>query len=109
MKKIITSLFTILTFTSFLYADFKTINNKDLETAIKSGIPVIDIRRSDEWKETGVVPSSHKLTFFKDDGSYDLLSWIKEFKKIVISENTKFVLDSFIPKFKPPEKPIFFG
>lgn len=53
---------------------------------------LIDIRREGEFLETGIIENSHKLTFFKDDGSYDLLSWIKEFKKIVKNEDTKFIL-----------------
>ncbi|OUR72864.1 hypothetical protein A9Q76_03005 [Arcobacter sp. 31_11_sub10_T18] len=79
-------------FTSFLYADFKTISNENLEAAIKEGISVIDIRRLDEWSDTGVVPSSHKLTFFDEKGKYDLSKWMSQFEKIVKNKNQKFIL-----------------
>jgi len=75
-----------------LYADFKTITNKNLELAIKEGIAVIDIRRLDEWKDTGLVPSSHKLTFFDENGKYDLTKWMIDFEKIVKNKNQKFIL-----------------
>jgi len=79
-------------FTSFLYADFKTITNENLEAAIKEGIPIIDIRRIDEWSDTGIVPNSHKLTFFDQNGKYDLTKWMKGFEQIVKDKNQKFIL-----------------
>ncbi len=92
MKKIILSILSMFIFTSFLYADFKTISNENLEAAIKDGVTVIDIRRLDEWSDTGVVPSSHKLTFFDENGKYDLSKWMSQFEKIVKNKNQKFIL-----------------
>ncbi len=92
MKKIILSILSMFIFTSFLYADFKTISNENLEAAIKEGISVIDIRRLDEWSDTGVVPSSRKLTFFDEKGKYDLSKWMSQFEKIVKNKNQKFIL-----------------
>lgn len=37
---------------------------KSVEFMIKDNIPMIDIRRADEWKATGVIRNAHKLTFF---------------------------------------------
>ena len=92
MKKIILSIFSMFIFSSFLYADFKTISNEDLQTAISEGIPVIDIRRLDEWRDTGVIPSSHRLTFFDQNGKYDLSKWMNDFEKIVSNKDQKFIL-----------------
>jgi len=53
---------------------------------------IIDIRREGEFLQTGIIKNSIKLTFFNDEGEYDLLSWLKEFKKHVKSTQDSFVL-----------------
>lgn len=67
----------------------KLVHPDDL--VIKNDI-IIDIRREAEFAETGIIKNSIKLTFFDDYGQYDLLSWIKEFKKHVTKKEQKFVL-----------------
>ena len=41
----------------------------------KKNIPIIDIRRSSEWEQTGVVPKSILLTFFDKNGKYNFDEW----------------------------------
>jgi len=48
---------------------FSDIGNDVLKAKLAAGIPVIDIRRPDEWKQTGVIPGSHLLTFFDQSGN----------------------------------------
>ncbi len=48
---------------------FSDLSNDDLKQKIAAGVPVIDIRRPDEWKQTGVVPGSHLITFFDEKGN----------------------------------------
>lgn len=43
---------------------------------VNSGITIVDIRTEPEWRETGVVPGSVLLTFYRRDRSFDL----EEFK-----------------------------
>jgi len=47
---------------------FSDIGNDDLKSKLASGATVIDIRRPDEWKQTGVIPGSHLVTFFDAKG-----------------------------------------
>ena len=47
---------------------YTNIDNQQLRTLQAQGIPVYDIRRADEWKQTGIVEGSHKLTFVDDKG-----------------------------------------
>ena len=54
-------------------------------------IPIIDIRRSDEWKSTGVIKGSHKMTFFDARGKYDMEKWLAELDKIA-GKNDSFIL-----------------
>ncbi|MEO9527678.1 FKBP-type peptidyl-prolyl cis-trans isomerase [Roseibium sp.] len=48
---------------------FSDIGNEDLKAKLAAGTTVIDIRRPDEWKQTGVIPGSHLLTFFDQGGN----------------------------------------
>lgn len=45
---------------------------------LDSGITIVDIRSEPEWRETGVVPDSVLLTFFRPDRSYDLEGFMDE-------------------------------
>jgi len=59
---------------------------------IDDNIIMIDIRREEEWKRTGIIKNSHLLTFFDDFGNYDIEKWMNEFEKIVLDKNQTFVL-----------------
>lgn len=50
---------------------YTNIDNKELKALLAQGIPIVDIRRSDEWRQTGVVKESLRLTFV--DGRGQLL------------------------------------
>lgn len=39
------------------------IDNVQLQALMARGVPVYDVRRADEWRQTGVVAGSRKLTF----------------------------------------------
>lgn len=47
---------------------YTNIDNQQLKTLQAQGIPVYDIRRSDEWAQTGVVEGSKRLTFVDGKG-----------------------------------------
>lgn len=89
MKKILFSLILALT---FVHAEFKSMNEVQLKSAIKNGVAVIDIRRAEEWKQYGVIPGSHKITFFDRYGKYDVQKWMGEFTKVVKNLEQPFVL-----------------
>lgn len=40
----------------------------DLKAAQKKGVVVIDIRRAEEWKETGIIEGAHTITAFTQSG-----------------------------------------
>jgi len=54
----------------FAYGDvaFTDIDNQQLKALQAQGIPVFDVRRPEEWKQTGVVEGSKKLTFVDSNG-----------------------------------------
>ncbi len=59
------SLFPIQVFATTPYTN---INNQELIILQAQGIPVYDIRRAEEWAQTGVVNGSRKLTFVDATG-----------------------------------------
>lgn len=46
----------------------QTVSVSELAPLLERGITLIDIRRADEWRATGVVAGSHLITAFDADG-----------------------------------------
>ena len=44
-----------LLITKFVFSDIVDVNNKQIKELLKNNIPIVDIRRSSEWNQTGVV------------------------------------------------------
>ncbi len=61
------------------------ISNDQLELLLDKKVTLIDIRRPDEWAQTGVVPGSKKLTFFSSTGAINP-QLVPELKKIAPAE-----------------------
>ena len=59
-----------------LFAEIYEVNNEKIKMLLENDVPLIDIRTEGEWYETGVINSSHLLTFFDKDGSYDFRKWM---------------------------------
>ena len=65
-----------------LFAEIYEVNNEKIKMLLENDVPLIDIRTEGEWYETGVINSSHLLTFFEKDGSYDFRKWMIELGEI---------------------------
>ena len=65
-----------------LLAEIYEVNNEKIKMLLENDVPLIDIRTEGEWYETGVINSSHLLTFFDKDGSYDFRKWMIELGEI---------------------------
>ena len=68
-------IFCFLFSVKLAYAEVVDINNEQILELSKKNIPIIDIRRSSEWEQTGVVPKSILLTFFDKNGKYNFDEW----------------------------------
>jgi len=88
MKKIF---LLLLTLQALLLADFKSIKTAEFETLVKNGAAIIDIRTPGEWRE-GVIPGSHKIMFFDEQGNYDINKFMAQFTKVVTDKNAPFIL-----------------
>ena len=67
---------------SFAFSDVIEIGNVELKSLLQKKIPLIDIRRKDEWKSTGIVENSILMTFFDKNGKANTNEWLKELNKI---------------------------
>ena len=63
-----------------LRAEVIDIDNAELARLAASGVPVVDIRTSGEWKSTGVIAGSRLLTFFDESGNADTARWLASAK-----------------------------
>lgn len=64
----------------FAFADIVDVNNEQIKELSKINIPIVDIRRSSEWNQTGVVPKSILLTFFDKKGNYNFDKWYENLR-----------------------------
>ena len=87
IKHITSILFVFLClFVNISNAEIKNIGNNEIKRLMSLGIPLIDVRRKDEWVSTGVIKNSYLHTFFDKDGKYDLKSFITKIKEMSNSE-----------------------
>ncbi|MGV6815917.1 MAG: rhodanese-like domain-containing protein [Thiotrichales bacterium] len=49
----------------------RNISTQELATLLKQNIPLIDIRRPEEWKQTGIIKGSHLVTMFNQQGRFN--------------------------------------
>ena len=89
-----TKIFTIifLLFASQVFAEVKEVNNQEIKSLMQSGVPIIDIRRAEEWSDTGVINQSNLLTFFDKQGNHNIDKWLPELKKLVKEEDPVIII-----------------
>ena len=68
----------------FAFADIVDVNNEQIKELLKNNIPIVDIRRSSEWDQTGVVPKSILLTFFDKEGNYNYDEWYEKLRLEIV-------------------------
>ena len=93
MKSVRLILFIIFSFT-FVDAKYLKITSSKLELLMRKNIVIIDIRKDKEWKKTGIIPNSYKLTYIDEGNEYNIKRWLYIFSRLVKSKSTKFVLVS---------------
>lgn len=72
---ILRRLFSILLLAGFISGitacnntPYTNVDNDELQGLMEQGIPLYDIRRPDEWRSTGVIKGSNRLTFIDGRG-----------------------------------------
>ena len=72
--KIIVSLLIV----KFAFAEVIDVDDQEMIKLSNDNIPIVDVRRSSEWDQTGVIPNSILLTFFDEKGNYHFDEWYQK-------------------------------
>ncbi|MFK5984355.1 MAG: rhodanese-like domain-containing protein [Pseudomonadota bacterium] len=83
LSAVLATLLSSILLSSTVFAAVGQITDQQLKQMMQDGVSLIDIRRAEEWKQTGVVKGSHLLTFFDKKGNYNIDKWLSDFSKIV--------------------------
>ena len=62
----------------FAFAEVIDVDDQEMIKLSNDNIPIVDVRRSSEWDQTGVIPNSILLTFFDDEGNYNFDEWFEK-------------------------------
>ena len=73
------------------FAEIVDVNNEQITELSNSNIPIVDVRRSSEWEQTGVIPNSILLTFFDEKGDYNFHQWYEKLR-LEIDESKPVIL-----------------
>ena len=68
MFRFLTALLLVFTLGACAEPPYINIDNDELKTLLAQGVPLYDIRLPEEWRQTGVVEGSRRLTFFDARG-----------------------------------------
>ena len=60
-------------FNSITYSEVIEVSNSQLKSLLENNVPIIDIRREEEWKATGIIENSILMTFDKKE---NLNKWL---------------------------------
>ena len=72
-------------------AEVIEIGNNTLASLIDKQVPIIDIRRQEEWSQTGIIEGSILMTFFDKDGKAEVDTWLQNLD-LVANKNQPFIL-----------------
>ena len=68
-------------------AEVVDVNNEEIIKLLNTNITIVDVRRSSEWKQTGIIPNSILLTFFDKDGNYNFDEWYEKLPLEINADN----------------------
>ena len=84
-------LFFLLVTINLAYAETIDVNNEQIIELSNANVPIVDVRRSSEWEQTGVIPNSILLTFFDEKGNYNYHQWYEKLR-LEIDESKPIIL-----------------
>ena len=62
----------------------KQIKSAEIENYIKenSNVVLLDVRTEKEWNQTGIISQSKTITFFDNNGNFNVIDWMSKLDKI---------------------------
>lgn len=73
-------------------AELINLSPNDVGQKLTKDALVIDIRTSQEWQSTGIIPGSHPVQFFDQNGKYNAEQWLSTVKQLQTSPDQEIVL-----------------
>jgi rhodanese-related sulfurtransferase len=67
-------------------AELFEIGNQELQDLLEKNTTIIDVRRADEWQQTGVVDGSYLATFFDQYGRFSAEDWLTDLAEVTNPE-----------------------
>ena len=74
--------FFSLVYSGTLFAELINIDSTELKKLLSEKTLIIDVRRVEEWSDTGVIKNSKLLTFFDSKGNYNAEKWYSDLSKL---------------------------
>ncbi len=75
-----------------LATGFSQVNATQLKTLQAKGVPVIDIRTPQEWKQTGIIQDAYQLMFFDIRGEAHAQAWLDGLSKIIKDKESPLII-----------------
>lgn len=76
----------------FCPGDLVGLTPDGLQAMQEQGALVVDVRTPEEWKSTGLIPGSKRLTYFDSTGGYDKEAWLRQLKPLLTSPEQPVIL-----------------
>ena len=73
-------------------AELINLTTSEVSNKLTQNALVIDIRTSQEWQNTGIIPGSHPVKFFDNNGKYDAEQWLASVKQLQSSPDQAIIL-----------------
>ena len=70
-----------LVYSGALFAELVNIDSTELKKLLSEKTLIIDVRRAEEWADTGVIESSQLLTFFDRNRNFNADKWHADISK----------------------------
>ena len=86
MPRTIISIVVLLACIAPLRAQVVEIDSGALPRLMAEHVEVIDIRRPDEWRRTGVIEGTRLMTFFDARGNYDVKAWMAKLTPVAAGD-----------------------
>ena len=81
MRKLLAWALCVLFVSTPAFADIVNIDNTELLRLQAKGVPVIDVRTPEEWRDTGVIKGARLMTF-SFTGGFDKAAWLKQEQQV---------------------------
>ena len=68
LNKVLSIVLLIISLSACAEPPYNNLDNQQLKTLLEQGTPIFDVRRPDEWRQTGIIDNSKLLTFVSANG-----------------------------------------